>query len=265
MTNPNDPWGQRPEDAPTEHLAGKSGFEQPLHTTEYSEAYGSGAPSAYPATEQFEPWSPPPPNATREFPPADNQWGGYESTYGNQWAAAPVDAPPGGPVPPGLGMPPEPPKRNTGLWIALIAGVVLLVGAAGVVAGVVLSGKDSDSSTAANTSALPTANRTPVSPRTGQPNPTVLPSLPGLPGIDALGTTMGTITANDGGTLTVSTLTNATVTVHTDANTQVISVSGTKVADLPKGDIVLIQGDKGADGTIHAKVIISTSLPGGPR
>ncbi|WP_280341639.1 DNA alkylation repair protein, partial [Nocardia abscessus] len=44
---------QRPEDAPTEHLGpGKSGYGDPTHTTEYLEAYGTGAPSAYPPTEQ---------------------------------------------------------------------------------------------------------------------------------------------------------------------------------------------------------------------
>ncbi|MFE9579171.1 DUF5666 domain-containing protein [Nocardia sp. NPDC006044] len=261
MTNPNDPWGQRPEDAPTEHLAGKSGFEQPLHTTEYSEAYGSGAPSAYPATEQFEPWSPPPPNATREFPPHDNQWGAYESTYGNQWQGAPpVDG-----VPPGPGMPPpEPPRRrNTGLWIALGLGVVALIAVVGVIAGVLLANKDSSSTSAASTSAFPTARPLPGSPR---PTPSGIPSVPGLGGgIENLGATMGTINTNDGGTLTISTLLGATVTVRTDANTQVISMSGTKVSDLPAGDIVLIQGDKGADGSIQAKVIISTALPGGGR
>ncbi|QBS41912.1 DUF5666 domain-containing protein [Nocardia sp. CS682] len=270
MTNPNDPWGQRPEDAPTEHLAGKSGFEQPQHTTDYSEAYGSGAPSAYPATEQFEPWSAPPPNATRAFPPHDNQWGAYENTYGDQWSGA--APPPGGPVPPGYGMqpsdqlPPEPPRRNTGLWIALGLGVIALVAVVGVVAGVVLAGKDSGSDTAASTSAFPTANRpTPGTPRSGQPAPSGIPSVPGLGNIDDLGATMGTITANDGGTLTVSTLLGSTVSVRTDANTQVISMSGTKVSDLPTGDIVLIQGEKAADGSIHAKVIISTALPGGVR
>ncbi|WP_433660309.1 DUF5666 domain-containing protein [Nocardia sp. CA-128927] len=263
MTNPNDPWGQRPEDAPTEHLAGKSGFEQPLHTTEYSAAYGSGAPSAYPATEQFEPWSPPPPNATREFPPHDNQWGAYESTYGDQWSG--FAPPPSDAVLPGAGMPPpeQPPRRNTGLWIALGLGVIALVAVVGVIAGVVFANKDSSSTSAASTSAFPTASR-PL-PGTPRGTPSGVPGAPGLGGIDNLGATMGTITTNDGGTLTVSTLLGSTVTVRTDANTQVISMSGTKVSDLPVGDIVLIQGDKGADGSIQARVIISTALPGGGR
>ncbi|MFI7001454.1 DUF5666 domain-containing protein [Nocardia sp. NPDC050175] len=267
MTNPNDPWGQRPAEAPTEHLGGKSGFEQPLHTTEYAEAYGSGAPSAYPATEQFGSWSPPPPNATREFPPHDNQWGAYESTYGDQWAG--VAQQPGGPVPPGgmqpSDLPPEPPRRrNTGLWIALGLGILALVAVLGIVGGVVLGNKNSSSTSAASTSAFPTASRPlPGSPRA---TPSGVPGVPGLGGgIDNLGATMGTITTNDGGTLTVSTLLGATTTVHTDAKTQVISMSGTKVSDLPVGDIVLIQGDKAADGSIQAKVIISTALPGGGR
>ncbi|WP_405160151.1 DUF5666 domain-containing protein [Nocardia sp. NBC_01499] len=264
MTNPNDPWGQRPQDAPTEHLAGKSGFEQPLHTTEYADAYGSGAPSAYPATEQFDQWSPPPPNATRELPPHDNQWGAYESTYGGgQWAG--VAPPPSDAVPPGAGMlPPEPPpRRNTGLWIALGLGTLALVAVIGIVGGVLLAGKDSSSTSAASTSAFPTASR-PL-PGTPRGTPSGVPSVPGLGGIDNLGATMGTITTNDGTTLSISSLLGSAVTVHTDANTQVISMSGTKVSDLPTGDIVLIQGDKAADGSIQAKVIISTALPGGGK
>jgi len=282
MTNPNDPWAQRPEDAPTEHIgpSGRSGFEQPSHTTEYTEAYGQGG--VYPSTEQFDPWPPPPANATKEFPPYESQpqWGGYESGYGEPWAsgaqnptqvggfAAPgAQYPPGGPPPGGLPPDQQPPrKRNTGLWIALGLGVILLLGAVGVVAGVLLGGEDS-SSTAASTSAFRTTGRQPggTAP-SGQPTPTqVTPTIPGLGGIDDLGATMGTITANTGGQLTLDSLGGAPVTVRTTDKTQVISLTGSKVADLPVGDMVMVQGDKAADGSIDAKIIISTALPGGTR
>ncbi|MFE7796859.1 DUF5666 domain-containing protein [Nocardia sp. NPDC057440] len=268
MTNRDDPWAQRPEDAPTEHLGtpDKSGFEQPAHTTEYTEAYGHGAGPAYPSTEQFEAWPPPPMNSTREFPPYDNQWGSYESAYGQQWADPTLqDAGPrpgqGGMVAPG---PPQPPKRNTGLWVALTLGVVALVAVVGVVAGLMLGGDDSASSSAASTSTLPGPARVTGTPRSGQ-STAPIPSIPGLGNIDELGATMGTITANNGGTLTLDTMTGGSVTVHTDASTQVISLSATKVADLPVGDMVVIQGDKAADRSIQARIIISTSLPGGPR
>ncbi|MGO4613828.1 DUF5666 domain-containing protein [Nocardia sp. 2YAB30] len=263
MTNPNDPWGQRPEDAPTEHLGppGKSGYGEPMHTTEYTDAYGTGAPSEYPATEQYGSWAVPGPNATRELPPYDPQWAAYQGSYGDRMA--------GSAMPPGAGQPPEqpqPPRRNTGLWIALAIGVVLLIGAVGVVAGVLLGGNGSSSTDSAGASSVLTTSRSAPGTRTARPNPpSGIPSVPGLGDVEGLGATMGTITANNGGTLTVSTLLGDTVTVRTDAKTQVISLSGTKVSDLPNGEIVLIQGDKSADGSIQAKVIVSTSLPGGGR
>ncbi|MFD0365410.1 DUF5666 domain-containing protein [Nocardia sp. GCM10030253] len=271
MTNRDDPWAQRPEDAPTEYLGTpeKSGFEQPAHTTEYTEAYGRGTGSVY-SSEQPEPWTPPPVNATREFPPYDNQWGAYESTHGQQWADPTVQATGampgyGGRVPQGPhDQPPQPPKRNTGLWVALTIGIVALVAIVGVIAGLLLGGEDSSSTSAASTSTLPSPARVTGIPRSGQSTAT-MPSIPGLGNIDELGATMGTISANNGGTLTLDTMTGGSVTVHTDANTQVISLSAAEVADLPIGDMVVVQGDKAPDGTIRAKIIISTSLPGGPR
>ncbi|MGK8554173.1 DUF5666 domain-containing protein [Nocardia gipuzkoensis] len=262
MTNPNDPWGQRPEDAPTEHLGppGKSGSGEPAHTAEYTEAYGVGAPSQYPPTEQYGAWASPGPNATREFPSYDAQWAAYQGGGDNRWAGTTM--PPGG-APPEQ---PRPPRRNTGLWIALGLGVVLLIGAVGVVAGMLLGGSDSGSTDTAAISSAPVTTRSVPGTRTGAPTPpSGLPGVPGLGDVDGLGATMGTITANDGGTLTVSTVLGGTITVRTDADTQVISLSGTKVSDLPTGELVLIQGDKAADGSIQAKVIIGTSLPGGER
>ncbi|MEV6277324.1 DUF5666 domain-containing protein [Nocardia sp. NPDC051832] len=257
MTNPKDPWGQRPEDAPTEHIG------PPAAPPEY----GQG-PSVYPSTEQYDAWSPPPPNATQQLPRAESQWGAYESGgYGNQYPHPTVQAqrpvPPGA-TPPGLppnAAPPGPPKRNTGLWIALALGVIALIAVAGVVAGALLGGRDSGSGTAANTTAPPVYTVPTLPPQSGQSTT----GIPGVPGFDNLGATMGTINANAGGTLTLDSASGGTVTVHTDDMTQVISLSGAKVSDLPVGDIVMVQGDKNPDGSILAKFIISTALPGGPR
>ncbi|MFE7746764.1 DUF5666 domain-containing protein [Nocardia sp. NPDC057455] len=269
MTNPNDPWGQRPEDAPTEHLGppGKSGSGDPTHTTEYLEAYGTAVPSEYPPTEHYGAWGPPGPNATREFPAYDAQWAAYPDSGGDRWPGTAM--PPGGGMPPGGAPPPgppQPPRRNTGLWIALGLGVVLLIGAVGVVAGVLLGGSDSSSAdTAAASTARVTSKPVPGT-RTAQPTPpSGLPSVPGLGDVDGLGATVGTITANDGGTLTVSSVMGNTITVRTDASTQVIALTGTEVSDLAPGELVMIQGDKGPDGSIQAKIIIGTSLSGGGR
>ncbi|MFX0574086.1 DUF5666 domain-containing protein [Nocardia nepalensis] len=278
MSNPNDPWAQRPEDAPTEHIGppGKSGFAQPSQATEYTEAYGQG--SVYPSTEQFDPWAPPPANATKEFPPYESQpqWGSYGEPWAGSGAQDPTQvggyAQPGAqypPGPPGAPLPPDqqpPRKRNIGLWIALGVGVILLIGAVGIVAGVLLGGKDSSSTTAASTSAFPTAGRpTGTAPSGGPSSTQIIPSIPGLGGIDSLGATMGTISANSGGQLTLDTLGGAKVTVRTTDKTQVISLTAAKAADLPVGDMVVVQGDKAADGSIDAKIIISTALPGGTR
>ncbi|WP_431968094.1 DUF5666 domain-containing protein [Nocardia sp. bgisy134] len=263
MTNPKDPWGQRPEDAPTEHLGppGASGYDP------------SGDTTRYPSTEQFE-WGPPPANATKQLPPMESQWGAYESGYGQQYPGQQYPGPPDphhAAMPPGAappGGPPtdqQPPKRNTGLWIALVLGVVALVAVAGVVAGLVLGGRDSSTTTAGgNTTAnFPTGGAFPTqNPSPRQPSPS---GLPGLPGLDGIGATMGTISANDGGQLTIDTVSGNTVAVRTDELTQVISLSGAKPADLPVGDMVMVQGDKGPDGSIRAKIIISTALPGGGR
>ncbi|WP_329415201.1 DUF5666 domain-containing protein [Nocardia vinacea] len=277
MSSPNDPWAQRPEDAPTEHIgpSGESGFQPSPHTAEYTDAYGHGdATSVYPSTEQYEPWGPPPVNATKEFPPYDSQvqWGGQESGVWQEPTQVGAYGQPGAqypPGPPGGNLPSDqqpPRKRNTGLWIALGLGVILLIGAVGVLAGVLMGDKDTSSSSAASTSAFPTAGRpTGTAPSGGPSSPPVLPSIPGLGGIDNLGATMGTITANAGGQLTLDTVGGSAVTVRTTDKTQVISLTGSKASDLPVGDMVVVQGDKVADGSIDAKIIISTALPGGTR
>ncbi|WP_054812439.1 DUF5666 domain-containing protein [Nocardia arizonensis] len=298
MSTPKDPWAQRPDDAPTQYLGpqGQPGQDGPTQHLGHGHpgygqgvaddptvAYGKGGASAHPpATEQFAPWTPPPVNPTQQLPTYENEWGAgaYDGAYGNggydgygqQWSGSPGrpgGIPPGAPPP--YDRPPgdQPPrKRNTGLWIALALGVIALVAVGGVAAGVLLGGKDSDSTAAG-------ATTTRSFPATGQQRPSTqapsksasptLPGVPGVPGLDGLGATMGTISANNGGTLTLSTLSGETVTVRTTDKTQVISLSGAKASDLPVGDVVMVQGDKSGDGTIQAKVIISTGLPGGPR
>lgn len=265
MTNPKDPWGQRPDDSPTERL-GSPGSES---TTPYG---GSS----------FDEWGQPS-NPTQALPPHDAQWGGYESAYpaaqppqpaydqgqqpgyGQGYPAAP---PPGYPPRPQDGDPQgEPPKRHTGLWIALVLGIVALIAVGGVLAGLVLTGNSADD----NVAAPPTTTRALVPPTLNQTTPVVppsvsgLPGLPGLGGVDDLGATMGSITANTGTEITMSTLGGADVRVLIDDATQVISLTSTKASELPVGDMVMVQGDKNPDGSIHAKIIISTALPSGPR
>lgn len=272
MTTPSDPWAQRPDspDAPTEHL-GAPGEPEGMRTTEYSDAYGSTEPYQY-----FD--QAPGPNPTRELPPYQSQWGVYEgpgpgeAAYDTQWIGpartTPVQA---GPQPTLVGppdLPPDqlPPHRNRrGMWVGLtlVAFAVVVLGAVAV--GLFLGSDSSSSSTAGGTTyrsaptGLPLFPQSPDTPGTGT---TTAPQLPGLGGTaDGLGATMGTISANDGSTLTVDSLSGSTITVHTDAKTEVIALGSSTIADLHPGDMVVVQGDKNLDGSIQAKIVIGTALP----
>jgi hypothetical protein len=246
MTNPSDPWAERPDspDTPTEQL-GASG-EAERHTTEYSDGYGLGNDPTVP--HQYFGQSPRP-NPTRELPPYQSQWGVYDTPtgYESQW---------GGPTEP-LHAPPH--RSRRGLWLVLTLGIFAAVVLGAIAVGLFLADHDSSSSTAAATNTGPASTGIPMFPQT--PGGT-LPQLPGMGGtIDSLGATMGTISTNDGSTLTIDSLSGSTVTVHTDAKTQVLALGAGTLADLHPGDMVVVQGDKNPDGSILAKIIIGTALP----
>lgn len=298
MTDPSDPWSRRPEPGPGEGPAEQAA---PVgHTSDPAAAYGPteaipGGPADYFGQS-------PGLDDTRVLPPADAQWGGYETgggyeptaVYPGQPGYTPTSSygapgyPPaggapgypggGGPgYPGGPGMPtggyqpagfpqnpPPPPPRRTLMWIALAIVAVIGVAVVGVVAGTVLSNNDSSNGAAApsgiKTSGFPMPANT-----SALPLPSGIPTIPGLGDLDQLGANMGTISNNDGSTLTITTLSGDTATVKTDGKTQVISLGSTKVSDLPVGEVIMVQGDKNADGSIQAKLIISTSLPSGTR
>ncbi|WP_327149221.1 DUF5666 domain-containing protein [Nocardia sp. NBC_01329] len=259
MTNPNDPWARRPDDDPTQHLGqpGESATEK--LSTGYGQAGYGESTTAYPGNDPYGGWGPGP-NPTREMPAYPG--GAYESPWGGY--GPPGQVPPGQ-APPG---PPRPPKKN-GMWIGVVVAVIVLIGLAGIAAGMLFGGDDSDTTASdTTTSSRPTGRGLPADPGDSGPGIPGLPGAPDLPDTgdaEAGGTTMGTISANSGGTLTISTLTGSEVTVHTTASTQVISLAGTTVDALPTGDLVIVQGQKSPDGSIQADVIISTALEGGGR
>ncbi|MFE3753701.1 DUF5666 domain-containing protein [Nocardia tengchongensis] len=292
MTDPSDPWSRRPEPGP-----GEGPTEQAVpggHTSDSAAAYGPT--EAIPAGPADYFGQPPGPEATRVFPPADAGWGGYDTGGGYEqptavypgqpgytpptaaYSAPMYPAAPGGPgYPGGPGRPPggyqpggfpqnpapPPPPRRTTMWIALGLAAIIAVAIVGVVVGTVLSGNSSDTASGPNNSRLPM----PAFPSntSSLPLPSGVPTIPGLGDLDQLGADMGTIASNDGATLTITALSGSTVTVKTDDKTQVISLGSTKVADLPVGEVVMVQGDKNSDGSIQAKLIFSTSLPSGTR
>ncbi|MBU3066138.1 hypothetical protein KO481_32055 [Nocardia sp. NEAU-G5] len=296
MTNPSDPWGQRPDspETPTEHIGGR-GAAEGAQAGEHSEAPPPPPAEFYPYNEPV-----PGPNATRQLPPYQSQWGVYDTpgAYDTQWGGPPetqyaqggsagpteyhptVQYGPGdgptaeygpddvpteyvpGAVPvyvPGAG-PAGPRGRNrAGTWVLLSLGIfgVVVLGAAAL--GFFLAGHDSSSSSAPD--ALTTSRPTAQFPLFPQTSGGVAPSRPGLPGSDNLGATMGTVATNDGSTLTIDSLSGSTITVHTDAKTQVITLGSGTLADLHAGDMVVVQGNKNPDGTILAKMIIGTVVP----
>lgn len=71
---------------------------------------------------------------------------------------------------------------------------------------------------------------------------------------------IGKVTANDGATLTLHGLSGSTTTVHTDAKTRVLVLSGFRVSDVKTGDTVLVHGGKAVDGSIRAKLIVGGSI-----
>ncbi|AQA21138.1 hypothetical protein BTZ20_0880 [Rhodococcus sp. MTM3W5.2] len=152
------------------------------------------------------------------------------------------------------------------LAVALVVAGLLLLAVVGL--GIMLiggGGADSPSSASAPvTSTLPRASTAP--PRTSEPPATSAPDLSQIPGgvgeaIGAAGAAVGTITSNDGSTLILDGIGGSAVTVATNESTKIISLSGAKVGDLKPGDTVVVQGEKGDDGSVLAKVIVNTTLP----
>jgi len=287
MTNPDDPrtpqeraydpaeqgsdetvqWA-RPSDGPTQQIGpvGTPTPDQPTeqyYTADPYQAYGTQAPEPTQAYPTYDPRYDPqavPPNATQAYPTYYGTGGYPPGGY------PPPGQPPTGEVPPlenGAG---GKPGRKVGLWAAAGAGVVLL--ALGLIVGLMLSGKSDESDPASALS--PRTSAPAVPPRAGAPAPTPesdttspFENLPGGIGdvIGNAGTAMGTITANDGGTLTLDGLGGTTITVKTTPDTSLISLTANSIAELKPGESVLVQGDKVKDGTLTAKLIIGTTLP----
>ncbi|NUS45440.1 MAG: hypothetical protein HOQ24_17330 [Mycobacteriaceae bacterium] len=238
MSNPNDPWSVRPQqqaDQPTEQFGAQGHPGQRNY-----DAAATGSHTADP----YEAYGPPAgPNPTLTYPT-------YEHLLEQQREQAAVAVLP---PPPGFG---PPPRRNTGMIVGIAVGLGLLL-AAVAAAGYLMFGHRGDDDVAA-------ADSTSSAPEMSSP-PLAVPSLPHTrtkpgPGID-IGATMGAITANDGSTLSIRGLLGGRQdTIRTTAQTQVVSMTGTSVADLKVGDMVIVQGDKAPDGSITATLIISTSI-----
>jgi hypothetical protein len=68
--------------------------------------------------------------------------------------------------------------------------------------------------------------------------------------------TFGKVITNDGKTLKIEGYRGATTTVHTNAGTRVFVLIGIHVSDVAIGSILVVYGNKGADGSITASVLV---------
>ena len=253
-----------PDDRPTEQFGRPVEPDQPTeiyHTSDPYQAYGQQPPpnatTAYPTYETYDPNQQP--NPTQAYPTYQGQQQGYPPPPQQPWGGYPGEAPP-------LEQQ-QPERKSSKAWIGALAALIVLA-LIGVGVFVATSGSPEES-TAGGAATTRTVSPAPTTTPRTTPRTSPAPVEPGQPGgglggaIQNFGATVGSISANDGSTLTIDGIDGKPVTVTTTPQTQVVSLGGTKVADLKVGDSVVVQGDKAGDGSITARIIISTSLPGG--
>ncbi|NCL73028.1 DUF5666 domain-containing protein [Rhodococcus sp. YH1] len=261
-----------------------------LHTADPTEAYGrppANPTLVYPAYDpRFDPTAAPPnptqafeqPGSygpqpqytpTQQYAPTQQYTSAQQYPHTQQYGAAP-------PTPPHTGEYPaldaKPPRRRR--WGLILLAAVALIVLAGF-GGYLLSGGSGDDPQQ-RSAAAPTTTTTVPRPAPTTPAPTTDPAVPGLPFeqlpgglgdvIGAAGTVVGTITANDGTSLTLSGMGGSSVTVRLTPETQIMSLAGSDPSALRVGDSVVAQGSPLRDGEMIADTVVSASLPsfGGP-
>ncbi|WP_222646770.1 hypothetical protein [Rhodococcus sp. BP-241] len=126
-------------------------------------------------------------------------------------------------------------------------------------------------STSSSRTAAPAITPRSAPPTTTAPPSTSVPPLGSLPGLEQIpggvgealgsqGASVGTIISNDGTTIVMDGIGGSTVTVVTNANTQILALGAATVADLAPGTSIVVQGTPLADGSITAEVIVSAGI-----
>jgi hypothetical protein len=297
MTNPNDP--RTPQERAYPHDEPGDDETRVLHTDDPTEAYGQPVTNPTLVYQQYDPRfdsAAPPPNptqqlgetsgqyaqgqyaqghyATGQYPTAQYPTAEYAQTQYQHGQYPPAGYPGGGyqppaAPPPGYGQPAEPEKTPRGPRWGLLALAALVLIVLGGIVGFLLSGSgDEPDSTATG----PTTSRTmPSAPTTTPPPATAPEGTPALPldelpgGLgDALGQTgavMGSITANDGTSITLSGIGGSLTTVLFTPETQIITLKGSSPEALEIGATVIATGSPVENGQMTAETVISASLP----
>ncbi|MBS9375505.1 hypothetical protein [Rhodococcus sp. B50] len=282
MTNPQDP--RTPQERAYALDESSNGTDDDstrvLHTDDPTEAYGRpvtnptvaytryeqwGAPGseyqptqAYPSSQSHpsqQPYSPQQAYPSQQpYPPPH----GYRSTQ-----VFPAQGqPPTGPVP---GTDPGKSPRGPRWGLIALAAVVLV--ALGGTIGFLLSRPDDSTSRVASDRAPATV----APPPTATLPPPAEPTTPGLP-LDRLpgglgevmgdaGAVVGTITANDGGSITLGVIGGSTVTVVLTPDTEIITLTGDTADSLEVGATAVATGSAVDQGRMTAETVVSASLP----
>ncbi|TCN49249.1 hypothetical protein EV641_11698 [Rhodococcus sp. SMB37] len=298
MTNPNDP--RTPQERAYPHDEPGDDETRVLHTDDPTEAYGRPVTNPTLAYPQYDPRfdsAAPPPNPTQQLgeplgqypqgrqPAAQYPTAQYPTVQDSQaqypqgqypTAGYPGGGyqPPGPPPPgygePGYGQPAEPEKKPRGpRWGVLALAVIVLIALGGIV-GYLLSGSgdepDSSATGPTTTQALPPAPTTTPSPvpAPGGAAPDLpLDELPGGLGevLGQTGAVVGSITANDGTSITLSGIGGSLTTVLFTPETQIITLRGSSPEALEIGATVVATGSPVENGQMTAETVISASLP----
>ncbi|WP_226436394.1 DUF5666 domain-containing protein [Rhodococcus yananensis] len=283
MTNPEDP--RTPQERAYSLDEPGDDDARVLYTDDPTEAYGRPAANptlVYPQYDpRFDPSAPPPgdtrplgdPYAPTPHHPqyAPTQQFGTPGPYQQQPQYAPQQyGPPGAPpAGPGQGDGPGGSRGpRWGLLALLAAGIVAFGAVVGLLLGTVGSGDDA-------TVAAPTTTTAAPAPTTTRPPATTQPSLPTMPldplpgrvaeELAASGMVVGTVTANDGTSITVSAIGGSLVTVQITEATRIMTRND-DVSDIEAGATAVVYGSPVENGRMTADRIVSASLPsfGGP-
>ncbi|UYP18399.1 hypothetical protein OED52_17320 [Rhodococcus sp. Z13] len=190
----------------------------------------------------------------------------------------PAGTPPPGSTPPGSTPPgstpnPEPGKSPRGPRWGLIALAAVVLIALGGTVGYLLSRTEETPGRSA--SGPNTATLVPAPPAETRPSPPPSPSeelpLDRLPGgigeiMEDAGAVVGTITANDGTSITLEVVGGTTVTVLLTPETAIITLTGDTPDSLRVGATAVATGSAVEGGRMTADTVISASIPsfGGP-
>jgi hypothetical protein len=79
------------------------------------------------------------------------------------------------------------------------------------------------------------------------------------------GFTLGTVKSNDGKKLLVQDALGAVSTVRTTADTEVLVLLATRVPDIPTGALIMVHGNREADGSVTANLIVGVGTSSGGK